>query len=100
MTTRLVKLFELLEKAAAVGCEEEGDAVVVPAGGGLRVASGVAFGLLEAGGNVFVFAFGFDDGDGDQAKEEDVVGGAAGGGPLGDGGALLTSFGGGRLWRR
>ncbi|MFT3765751.1 MAG: hypothetical protein QM820_09570 [Minicystis sp.] len=83
---------DLPEIGPAVGGEEEGDAEAAGPGArgeagvrgeheGLAVTVGLVF---EDGGDVGAELLGLDDGDGFEAGEEDVVGAALLGGPLGD----------------
>lgn len=94
---------KLAQVGPAVGGEGEGDTVLptgaVVGGGeqGLRgrfEASAVALGLLEVTGNVGVLALGLGRGQRHEPDEQAIVGGAALGGPLGDG-KVLALFGAG-----
>ncbi len=88
---------ELAQVGAAVGGEGEGDPVFPgPAVvlfreqglGGWLEASAVTFGLLEVTGDVGVLALGLGCGERREPDEQAIVGGAALGGPLGDGEVL------------
>lgn len=88
-------LGQLHHERAPVGREEERHTVTFPRparGRGDRVVGAkgprVAPRLFERARNVRVEAFGFDDGDGGGSVEENVVGDAVFGGPLGDGASL------------
>ena len=80
----------LAQEGAPIGGEKEGNAELPPpAAGGRQIAelegAAVALRLLDGRGHVLALALGLHHGERRQTAEEHVVGGAAGGGPLGDG---------------
>ena len=86
--------FELFEIGASVGGEQERDLVLAPRATGRNffrlqhIVAAVAFGLSDRAGNIYGLFFGFDNRNGHQTDEQDVVSRPARRWPFGDGDVL------------